>query len=48
MFSRGLAVKIKQRNVFVAEEVIFFFFFLVLLCVLFFVAIEVNTGMFAH
>lgn len=25
-----------------------FFFFLVLLCVLFFVAIEVNTGMFAH
>lgn len=46
MFSRGLAVKIKQRNVFVAEEVIFFF--LVLLCVLFFVAIEVNTGMFAH
>lgn len=47
MFSRGLAVKIKQRNVFVAEEVIFFFF-LVLLCVLFFVAIEVNTGVFAH
>lgn len=25
-----------------------FFFFLVLLCVLFFVAIEVNTGVFAH
>lgn len=32
MFSRGLTVKIKQRNVFVAEEVIFFFFFSFVVC----------------
>lgn len=42
MLPRGLAVKIKKRNVFVSGE------FGDFLCGLLFVGIDINTGVFAH
>lgn len=42
MLSRGLTVKIEQRNVLVAGE------FGAFLCGLLFVGVDINSGVFAH